>query len=113
MLKPLDDCEVFFFVNISKVPWVGSSPNGSNITFGFPQILGLKSNELISSDVAGTLQGDQQILDIVETDVVAGKARDVACQRIRLRCDVRELMLGRHISNDNGGGSRCQGLGAS
>jgi hypothetical protein len=64
VLKPLDDCEVFFFVNISKVPWVGSSPNGSNITFGFPQILGLKSNELISSDVAGTLQGDQQILDI-------------------------------------------------
>src|SRR5712691_5563391 len=66
---------------------------------GFAQIARLKAHYLHSAEVSGALQSDQQLLNLVELNMVAGQPGDVVCERVALRPDIGYLVLPGQVPN--------------
>jgi hypothetical protein len=66
---------------------------------GFAQVLRLKAYRFLSAEMPGPLQGDEELLNLVELDGVSGKARHVMCQTIRRGVRVDNVVPPRHDAN--------------
>jgi hypothetical protein len=74
---------------------------------GFAKIARLKAYGFDSGEVSGALQCDQQLLDLVEFDIIAGEARDVVGKSIAFRPNVGHVVLPGQIPDASG----CCALG--
>jgi hypothetical protein len=72
---------------------------------GFAQIARLKAHDLRSAEVSGALQRDQQLLDFVELDIVAGQPGDVVGERVVPRPDIRDMVLPGQVPDNGRGGA--------
>src|ERR1700730_1382409 len=65
----------------------------------FAQIARLKAHEFGAADMARPLKRDQHLLNFVQLDIVASKAREMMCQQVAFRADIGHVVPLGHLPN--------------